>query len=245
MTRPGAGAQRAHGAEPRRAGREGRTGHDHRVTAGIFMALRLRPGKMREPERGLVGEGLRLDDLKHAVGNADIGDARLAAKLAARQQQMPGLQAKEGDGGQRARSPTPLIAPVVPSTPLGTSTAIDGKPACIHRLDQRGEDRLRWAAQALPRTRHRPRHRRWRGSSALRGSMAPVQALAMAAASCGRRLGSPLKPSLHRIASFEQMAGGDEAVAAIVAGAAKHGDARARRESGRRPRRPRRVRHSP
>src|SRR5262245_44510134 len=63
----------------------------------IFVSLRLRPGELSEPQSRLIGKRLGVDGLENAVRDTDVGDASVAAKLTTRQEQMPGLEAEEGN----------------------------------------------------------------------------------------------------------------------------------------------------
>ena len=88
---------------------------------------RLRTRKRRQPEPRSVGPGAWLDLAQHRGRDADVGGAHGTAVRAPRQQQVPRLAAEEGDGAARLHD-RPVAAPVVPSSPLGTSTARTGQP---------------------------------------------------------------------------------------------------------------------
>ena len=78
------------------------------------------------PKRRHVFEGLRPDCLQHRSRDSDLGDGDRAAIKSARQKEMAGLLAKEGDGLGGPAPPLPITAPDVPLMPLGRSTATIG-----------------------------------------------------------------------------------------------------------------------
>ncbi len=106
----------------------------------------------------------------------------------------PGLSRKKVTVA-RARIATPRTAPVVPSMPLGTSTATTGSPlaftASINAASSPSIGRASPAPKIASTTTSA-----WASSSTVKGSMAPSQSVAMAAASSGSRAGSPARPSL-------------------------------------------------
>ena len=207
----------------RRAGAAQLAGDDRGKAPAIFVAV---DAKLREgaaPERRNVGGSARLDCREAACADPDLGDQRPSAMQPARQQQMPGLQPEKGhrhislDRG--AADGTSL-----PSMPEGTSTATTDagrRGATVDRLDglacetvevarqagaeQRVDDEVGAGDEgpgALAERRHGagPAARRFGGVAA-----EPV--------GIGKRGDRDAEAALAQ-------AGGDEAVAAIVAGAA-------------------------
>ncbi len=166
------------------------------------------------------------DRRQDARGDADIHQHDVAREHAPRQQQMAGLLAEEGHGHRRRRRCAAHRA----AGAVEPARHVDGddrQSACRHRLDRRargpldsarqaraedGIDDQPGAAQQLGAERqHRigPQRRVIRGIAPESGGVAE-------------------QAQPHRPAGFGQVACRDEAVAAIIAGAAQHRD-RARR----------------
>ena len=111
-----------------------------------------------------------------------------------------------------------MTAPVVPLMPLGRSTAITGTPApFIASIMARGRP-------STGRSRPAPNSASTTMSQSVSeageaASTGPLQRAAASAASPLSRCAVADEADAHRIAALGQKAGGDEAVAAIVAGA--------------------------
>ena len=97
----GAGAQAGASGEPGRARVMARARQDERRAAGIFVARRAGMRQRRAPDGRRIDEGLRRDGAKRGLGNADVGEPDRAGERAPRQQQMAGLEPKEGHARAR------------------------------------------------------------------------------------------------------------------------------------------------
>ena len=177
---------------------------------------------MREPERRLIGKGAGLNDLKHAVRNADIGHTYLAASFPPRQQQVSGLPAEEGHGGPGANG----YAPDGAGGAVDAARHVDrnhGQSALVQRFDERGEAALDGAREPRPEQSidHDIGAGEKAGGKRLDGA---GPELGHGGSVMGKLGAVPLKPKPDGVTLLKQMARGDKAVAAIVAGTAENGD---------------------
>ena len=97
--KPRADPQRRARAQPSRAGAFHRAGNHHRVPTVVFMAVGLQSRKIAQPEIGFVDEGLRHDLGENRARNADINRPDVTAIALGGQQDMAGLAAEKGNGG--------------------------------------------------------------------------------------------------------------------------------------------------
>jgi len=208
------------GGEPRRPGQLGAAEHDGMAPV-VFVADRRRPAERARPELGAVLPGRRSDPVQDVVRDADIGDLHGAAAQPSRHQQMAGLAAKEGDrrrgrrGGAEDRAGVAMHAardvdgeagqpPVGDDVdqPPGHPVQGAGEPGAEQRIDHHGiaiEDRRIERSDIAPALR--------------RAAGVALESLH------GHEAAEP-----HRPPGLAQQAGRDEAVAAVIAGPAQHGD---------------------
>ena len=162
--------------EPRGSGAMDRPRHDDGVPARIFVALRLRPGKLREPERAARWRrSWARWRQEHASGMPISATLTSPQWSPSRQEKVARLQAEEGHGRGGAMA-VPLTSPVVPSMPLGTSMATTGEFGRVDALDQARRACPRRDGRALRRTGRRPRHRRLRAGQGRAALVLPTSA---------------------------------------------------------------------
>ena len=154
--------------------------------------------------------------------NADVGDHHLAGMLAPRQQQMPVLAPAEGHGRRRSEGTAEHFAGVA----VDAARDIDrdaGQIAYGAGFGERQCDALQRPGEACAEQRVDDQRLaiEQRQRDRLDRVLPPV----------GHGCGIALEPlagtqetEAHRPAGIGQQPGGDEAVAPVVAGAAKHGD---------------------
>ena len=200
------------------------------MTPIVFVPVDAGERKALCPELGNIDEGVRLHLAKHILADSDIGDVDLAAMETARQQQMTGLAAKEGDRfAGRDGGALDLSA-----------RAVDAARQ-IHRIDgrRRGIDRLDHGACAAlhgpvkTRAKQRIDHHPGAGEA---GRLRGLEWTAPAGGG-GRRITLEAvciadKEQAHRMAAFKQDTGGDKAVAAVVARACHYHHGHRRRMPG-------------
>ena len=95
---PRTDAQRRDGREPCGAGGGDGAAHDHRMAEMVFVALRGARWEELAPQCRAVDAQPRVVGRHHRIGDADVREPGRAAMQPPGQQEVPGLQAAEGDG---------------------------------------------------------------------------------------------------------------------------------------------------
>ena len=111
------------------------------MAARIF--VRLRPGRRQVPQFRQVGEAGRFHIAQHGTGQADIGEHRFAAQLAAGQQKMPRLEPEEAHRQRCLRR----IAAHRAGAAIDTARHIDGNHT-PRRTQRIGNDAIHIPCQA-------------------------------------------------------------------------------------------------
>ena len=97
----GAAAQRRHRGKPRRAGVGSAARHDDGMAAAVFVSGESGTGNWPRHKGGAFSNVGGLIAVEYSERDADLGDRTWSAINAARQKQMPGFLAKEGDASRR------------------------------------------------------------------------------------------------------------------------------------------------
>ena len=218
---PGPDAPGAFGRQPCGAGHLA-AAEDQSVPTAVFVAARCRPWEPLLPEPGPVDEGLRGDVRQNRMRYADVGNDQVAAKRSSGQQQVAGLRPEERHGqdtGGGGAEDFPAIA----VNPAGHVDGDTIEAAAVDRFDHaRGHafqrPRQPGAEQGIDHQRIavEKRHLQWPNT-------------AVPACGVDRRVAfqlfhRPQEAQSDRPPLAGQQPGDDETVAAVVAGAAKHGD---------------------
>ena len=232
----GARAQRRAGREPGGAGAMPGARQNENRAARIFVARCVRARQRFAPDGRRIDEGLRRDGGKRGFGNANIGEPDRAA------QRTPGQQADDRASGERRsrsrspRPPTPRTLPVSPSMPEGTSTASTRPPARAKPLTR---SMIAFASPSMSRASPAPNSASIDAVGAREVNRRSVEGRPGIARGGERRIAfqrvAPAEQSdLDRISAESEQPRGDEAVAAVAAGAAEDGDPAARLREPRR-----------
>ena len=187
------------------------------------------------PDGGRVDEGLGRDARERRFGDADVGEPDRPAEHAPWQQQVAGLQAEEGDARARLdRDAANLAAcPVDAGGDVDRDHAPAGAGESFDALDDRFRNALDVAREPGPEQSVDD------AISAARIDGCGVEDLALVARGGERRIARQRflpadEPEFDRVAALCQEPPGDEAVAAIAAGAAEDDDPSARLREPRR-----------
>ena len=203
--------------------------------ARIFVARRVRARQRLTPDCGRVDEGLRRDGGKRGFGNANVGEPDRAAQRPPRQQEMAGLQAKEGHARGRLDRDAANLAgfAIDPGRNVDGEHASAGASEAVDALD----DRFRFAVDVAgePGPEQRVDHAVGAREVNRRG----VEGRSGIASGGERRIAfqrlAPAEQSdLDRVSAQSEQPRGDEAVAAVPAGPAEDGDPAARLREPRR-----------
>ena len=226
---PGAGAQRPARTQARRACASRAARDDDGMTAAVFVALRLGPRETALPQRRCIGPGLRPNIRQHVVANSDIGDPDLAAMQPPGQEEMARLAPEERHRRQRLDAGAHDIA----GGAVDAARNVDGDDRRAGRFERR--DHLRRRAVDRPRQ-----------TGTEKGVDRNISAFQNAGLEgCDRTIPAPghfegiaFQPvdgseqsEPDPITSLAQMARGDEAVTAIIAGPAQDRDSPGVREA--------------
>ena len=234
---PAPDAQRRAGGEPRRAGRCGRAAtapEPRRARICALSAPSVR--ERRAPDGGRVDEGLRARCASSAASGMPMSASRIGPQSTRPgSSRWPGLRRKNVTLAL-ASTATPRTSPVSPSRPEGTSTATTRPPArgeSVDALDDRFRDAVDVAREPGPEQSVDDEI----GAAGIDGC--GVEDLALVARGGERRIApqrfAPAdEPELDRVAALCQEPRGDEAVAAVAAGAAEDDDPAARLREPRR-----------
>ena len=187
------------------------------------MAVGFWPREGRQPETRRIHEGPGLDDIEDAIRDADLGKPQVAAMGASGEEEMAGLEAEEGNCrcGAHRHAPDRARRAVDAARDVDRD---DRQSACVYRFDQRGE--LAFDRPGEPRTKERVDD----NVSAIEKRRVERCDAAGPKLGHGRRIGREARRIAveahgHRKTALGEMPRNDKAIAAIVAGAAKHRDA--------------------
>src|SRR3569623_1155674 len=225
-------AQRRARCETRGTGFRHAARHHHRMAASIFVTSDAWYRKMSVPPRRYILKSLRMDDIQHARRNADVGHLHLAAMNAAGQQKMTGLLAKERHRAGGVDRNAHYFAAVA----VDAARQIDRQhrsTACVDRLDHRARLAFHVTIESCAEQRiddergfaERLRlEREKRAAPCFRGTCCVAF----------QRIWFAQQGDGDVAATRGEIAGGDEAVAAIVATPRHHYDVPIRGEPLRR-----------
>ena len=187
------------------------------------------------PDGGRVDEGLRRDARERRFGNADVGEPDRPAEHAPRQQQVARFEAEEGDARARLDRDAANLAGLAVET--GGNVDRDHAPAGAGESIDALDDRFRDALDVAREPGAEQSVDDAIGAAGIDGC--GVEDLALVARGGERRIApqrfAPAEePELDRVAALCQEPRGDEAVAAVAAGAAEDDDPAARLREPRR-----------
>ena len=212
-----------------------RARQDKHGARGHVVARRIRARQRLAPDGRRIDEGFRRDGGERGFGNANVGEPDRAGERAPRLQEMAGLQPEEGHARARFdREPANLAGFPVDSG--GNVDREHAAPCPLEGVDPL-DDRLRFAIDVArkPRAKQSVDHAIGFGEVGSGGG----EDRALIVTRGERRVAfqgvaAAEQAELDRIAALAQEPRGDEAVAAVAAGAAEHGDPAARLREPRR-----------
>ena len=228
---PGPGPKRSTCGQPRRPGGQGRPRHHHRMAACIFVPIEPRRAERWTPQGRIVAPGLprfaAMDLIEDRGGNADIGNLDSPRQHAARKQQMSRLQTEEchRPTGTDRRAHRLAARSVHARRQVDRQHRHAGAVDPFHGLARNALDRTRQPCpeQRVDHNRRLPRHAVQRVLRQDAGSQASRLHLGKGERRVARQApGITEQQHLDAVPPLAQDLGGNESVAAIVAGAGQH-----------------------